>query len=89
VQESKLWDRAVVNLQVTEAKERSVELRALVSSRTSPANWDLRCEVREKLITLLQEEFPHALPRERAEVEMTRLVPDDAPRERRKAGVQA
>jgi small-conductance mechanosensitive channel len=89
VRDSKLWDRAVVNLQVTEAKERSVELRALVSSRTSPANWDLRCEVREKLIAFLQEEFPHALPHERAQVEMTRLVPDDAPRERRKAGVPA
>lgn len=89
VQESKLWDRAVVNLQVTEAKERSVELRALVSSRTSPANWDLRCEVREKLIAFLQEEFPHALPHERAQVEMTRLVPDQAPRARRKADVPA
>ncbi|MBZ0146641.1 MAG: mechanosensitive ion channel family protein [Pseudorhodoplanes sp.] len=82
---SKLWDGAVVNLQVTNAKERGVELRALVSSRTSPANWDLRCEVREKLIRFLQDEFPHALPRERAQVEMTRLAPDDAPREQREA----
>ena len=89
VRQSKLWDGAVVNLQVTDAKERGVELRALVSSRTSPANWDLRCEVREKLITFLQEEFPQALPRERAEVEMTRLVPDATPRERRKASVPA
>jgi small-conductance mechanosensitive channel len=88
VRGSKLWDGAVVNLQVTDAKERSVELRALVSSRTSPANWDLRCEVREQLIAFLQEEFPHALPHERAQVEMTRLVPD-APRERRKADTPA
>jgi small-conductance mechanosensitive channel len=89
VKQSKLWDGAVVNLQVTDAKERGVELRALVSSRTSPANWDLRCEVREKLITFLQEEFPHALPRERAQVEMTRLVPDNALPERRKTSVPA
>lgn len=68
VKDSKLWDQRVVNLQVTDAKERSVQLRALVSSRSSPANWDLRCEVREKLIAFLQQDFPGALPRDRAEV---------------------
>ncbi len=63
---SPLWDGQVVNLQVTDATEETVELRALVSARTSPAAWDLRCEVREKLISFLQEEIPEALPRVRA-----------------------
>jgi small-conductance mechanosensitive channel len=65
---SKLWDGAVVNLQVTDARQDTVELRALVSARNSPQAWDLRCEVREKLIAFLQQEYPHALPRTRAEV---------------------
>src|SRR5581483_11602339 len=37
---SKLWDGAVVNLQVTDAGSHSVQLRALVSARTSPEAWD-------------------------------------------------
>jgi small-conductance mechanosensitive channel len=65
---SKLWDGQVVNLQVVEASDRAVQLRALVSARTSPEAWDLRCEVREKLIAFLQEEFPDALPKQRAEL---------------------
>ena len=75
VRNSKLWDGRVANLQVTDAKERSIELRALVSARTASACWDLRCEVREKLIAFLQQDFPGALPRERAEVEVATLVP--------------
>lgn len=63
---SPLWDGQVVNLQVTDATQETVELRALVSARTSPSAWDLRCEVREKLIAFLQEELPSSLPHVRA-----------------------
>jgi small-conductance mechanosensitive channel len=66
--QSKLWDKQVVNLQVVDSNERAVQLRALVSARTSPQAWDLRCEGREKLILFLQEEFPGALPKQRAEL---------------------
>jgi small-conductance mechanosensitive channel len=59
---SPLWNGEVVNLQVSDAKERTVELRALVSASTSPKAWDLRCEIREKLIDFLRAEFPSALP---------------------------
>jgi small-conductance mechanosensitive channel len=87
VRASKLWDGRVANLQVTDAKERSIELRALVSARTASACWDLRCEVREKLIAFLQQDFPGALPRERAEVEVATLVPAaDAARVPRRVG---
>ncbi len=65
---SPLWDGRVVVLQVSDAtKDHTVELRALVSARSAPASWDLRCEVREKLIAYLQEEYPGALPRQRQE----------------------
>jgi small-conductance mechanosensitive channel len=65
---SRLWDGNVVNLQVVDTNERAVQLRALVSARTSPDVWDLRCEVREKLILFLQREYPEALPKQRAEL---------------------
>ncbi|HEX7774921.1 MAG TPA: mechanosensitive ion channel domain-containing protein [Parvibaculum sp.] len=66
---SPLWNGEVVNLQVSDAKERTVELRALVSASTSPKAWDLRCEIREKLIAFLQAEFPSALPTTRIALE--------------------
>lgn len=65
---SPLWDGRVIVLQVSDAKDRTVELRALLSARSAPAAWDLRCEVREKLIAYLQEEYPDALPRTRQEI---------------------
>ncbi|SJZ31593.1 Small-conductance mechanosensitive channel [Enhydrobacter aerosaccus] len=66
--ESKLWDGQVVNLQVVDSNERAIQLRALASARTSSDAWDLRCEVREKLIVYLQQEYPEALPKQRAEL---------------------
>lgn len=65
---SKLWDGDVVNLQVTDAKDRTIELRALVSARSSGEAWDLRCEMREKLIDFLQREYPQALPQQRLQI---------------------
>ncbi len=65
--ESPLWDGKVVNLQVSDATERTIQIRALVSARNSPQAWDLRCEVREKLVAWLNETFPNSLPRLRAE----------------------
>jgi small-conductance mechanosensitive channel len=67
VHESKLWDGKVAVLQVTDAPANMVELRALVSARNAAQLWDLRCEVREKLIGFLQSEYPRALPHERFE----------------------
>jgi small-conductance mechanosensitive channel len=66
IKDSKLWDGAVVNLQVIDADSRTIELRALVSARNAPQSWDLRCEMREKLIAFIRDEMPEALPRERA-----------------------
>src|SRR3569833_1293385 len=64
VKESKLWDGAVVNLQVVDTNTRTMELRALVSARNAPQSWDLRCEMREKLIAFIRNEMPEAQPRE-------------------------
>lgn len=64
-----LWDGKVQNVQITDATERTMTLRALVSASDSSNAWNLRCLVREKLIGWLQREHPRALPRMRAAVE--------------------
>jgi len=68
VSASKLWDGNVVKLQLIDARESSLELRAIASARTSSDAFDLRCEIREKLIGWMQQEIPTALPRTRQEV---------------------
>lgn len=66
---SEHWDGKVNVLQVTDAKERTLEIRALMSAADSPTAWDLRVEVREKLITFLQDQYPQCLPKTRLEME--------------------
>jgi small-conductance mechanosensitive channel len=83
VTQSKLWNGKVANLQVSDCKETSVELRALVSADTAAAVWDLRCEVREKLIDFLQRDYPTALPRRRYEATANAVAKADEPRQLR------
>jgi len=63
------WDGKVWGLQVTNSTEQTMELRALMSAKDSGAAWDLRCDVREKLIHWLQQHYPKSLPRVRVEVD--------------------
>jgi small-conductance mechanosensitive channel len=51
-----------------ETKLWTVELRALVSAPDAGVAWDLRCLVRERLIEFIQKNYPHALPRLRADI---------------------
>ncbi|MGH7400776.1 MAG: mechanosensitive ion channel family protein, partial [Candidatus Rokuibacteriota bacterium] len=69
LEESPYWDRKVKVLQVTDAKEHTLELRALASAVDASTAWDLRCEVREKLVEFLQTNHPESLPRLRAELQ--------------------
>jgi hypothetical protein len=62
VRQSPLWDGKVARLEVTDVAIDAVELRALVSARNPGQTWDLRCQVREKLVAFIQ-----ALPREAAD----------------------
>jgi len=68
LEESGLWDGKVNVMQVTNATEKTVEIRALMSTVDSPTGWDLRVLVREKLIFFLQENYPQSLPRMRVEM---------------------
>lgn len=65
LKQTDLWDGKVSNMQVTNATERTMEIRALVSAVNSSTAWDLRVYVREKLIEFMQKEYPEFLPRTR------------------------
>lgn len=62
VHPSPLWDGTVCALQVTNLTDRSMELRCLMSSRTSSENFDLRCRVREGMTVWIQQNYPQAFP---------------------------
>ena len=86
---SKLWNGQTAVLQVVDTTERTMVLRALVSADSAQSAWDLRCEVRERLLAWLQREYPEALPRVRAELEPPATgspVAPDPPTEELEAG---
>ncbi len=68
LKKSEHWDKKVCVLQVTNATDRTIELRALMSAGDASTAWTLRCQVREKLIEFIKTEYPQALPRVRAEL---------------------
>jgi hypothetical protein len=68
LQANENWDQRVWNLQVTNTSERTVELRALMSAADASLAWDLRCQVREHLVSFLQARYPSSLPKLRADV---------------------
>ena len=63
--DSPLWDGDVVNLQVTEITDRVAQVRCLASARNAAVAFDLRCEIREKMLAFLRDQCPEALPRDR------------------------
>jgi small-conductance mechanosensitive channel len=64
--QSPLWDGRVCVLHVTDAGERAMQLRLLVSARDSGSAFDLRCAIREAMIGFVAREYPESLPRLRA-----------------------
>ncbi|MGH9378187.1 MAG: mechanosensitive ion channel family protein [Terriglobia bacterium] len=62
------WSGKVCVLQVSDAKEHTIELRALADAKDAGTAWDLRCYLRENLIKFLQEKYPQSLPKTRAEL---------------------
>jgi small-conductance mechanosensitive channel len=63
------WDGRFFNLQVTDATERTMQVRVLCTAATSGLAFDLRCKVREELIGFMQREYPQFLPKMRFEAE--------------------
>jgi small-conductance mechanosensitive channel len=63
-----LWDKRFWNLQVTDATEKTMQIRVLATSADSSKSWDLRCAIREQFISYIQKHHPQSLPRLRAEI---------------------
>lgn len=61
------WDGRFFNLRVTDATERTMQIRVLCTAATSGLAFDLRCSVREGLIDFMQREYPQFLPKMRIE----------------------
>lgn len=62
------WDRKFWNVQVTDATERTMQIRVLVTASDSGKAWNMRCDIREQLIAFMQCKHPQSLPRVRAEL---------------------
>lgn len=54
------WDGRICNVQVTDTTEQYKEIRVLLSSADASKNWDLRTEIREKLIDYINANYPDA-----------------------------
>ncbi|MCE0534036.1 mechanosensitive ion channel family protein [Kineosporia rhizophila] len=60
-----LWDRQAWVLQVVDTTETTMLVRVLASANDGPSAWDLRCDIRESLLTWLQTHHPQSLPVQR------------------------
>jgi len=63
------WDKRSSSLVVTDATDRVLQLRAVVSAKNSGDLWALRCHIREHLIKFIAKNYPRSLPQTRAFIE--------------------
>lgn len=66
LRETSQWDGKVETVQVTDSDDQAMQIRFLMSAPDSSQNWDLRCAIREGLVTYVQQHYPEQLPRVRA-----------------------
>jgi small-conductance mechanosensitive channel len=69
------WDRRTKSLVISDAKEGSIQIRALVSAADPDKLWTLRCDVREALISYVQEKHPTRLVKTRVAVQTLPVPP--------------
>ncbi|WP_081861614.1 mechanosensitive ion channel family protein [Cellulomonas sp. HZM] len=65
LESTEMWDRRVGVLQVTDAVNGVVRVRALASAADAPTLFDLRCHVREGLVAWVRDVAPQTAPRTR------------------------
>ncbi|WHE36855.1 MULTISPECIES: mechanosensitive ion channel family protein [Microbacterium] len=65
LEKTDLWDRRTSVLQVTDAVAGYVRVRILVTAKDAPTLFDLRCLVREAMVTWVQRTMPQAVPVQR------------------------
>jgi small-conductance mechanosensitive channel len=59
------WDGRAFVLQVTDSKADAIEVRILATARDAGTAFDLRCDIREAMLSFIRAEMPEALPRRR------------------------
>lgn len=69
LKDNPLWDGRTSGVVVTDARGGFVQVRLLISAEDSSKQWDLRCAVREHMVTWLQQNHPEALPVSRVALE--------------------
>lgn len=69
IEASDTWDHRSANVLVTGSEGGYVTVRFKISAANSDDQWDLRCLVREQIMTWLQQEHPEALPVTRVAME--------------------
>jgi small-conductance mechanosensitive channel len=74
--QSEYWDKRSSAFHVADATDRCLVIRLQMSARDAPTAWELRCEMREKLITYVREKHAYALPQTRQSAAAT-LGPGD------------
>lgn len=73
---SEFWDRKVFGVQVTNADDRSMEVRVLASAPDSGASFNLQCELREKAIDFIRQHYPACLPKLRVDERQVEAEPE-------------
>ncbi|MGF3055914.1 mechanosensitive ion channel family protein [Microbacterium sp. YY-01] len=63
------WDRRSSSVWVIGSEGGWVTVRFVISAKNSDDQWVLRCQVREKMMTWLQQQHPEALPHTRVRVD--------------------
>ena len=79
IEPNPLWDKRFWNLQVTDTTEKTMQIRVLATAADSSAAWDLRCDIREKLIAYLQKNHPQSLPHLRTRISGAGVNPPPPP----------
>jgi small-conductance mechanosensitive channel len=72
-----LWDGRTWNVQMTDSDRDSVTVRVLVSAKDSGDLWDLRCYLRENLVSWLADEEAWTRPVTRVQQQQTVTVEHD------------
>lgn len=69
------WDGDVIACQVTDITDRVAQVRCLASARSAPVAFDLRCEIREKMLVFMRDHCPEALPKDRLALQRNSTPP--------------
>lgn len=73
--DSPIWDQRVCKVQVTDANDRAMQLRFLISAQNAGDAFELRCVIREGILGYVAQHYPHGLPRVRSSLDPLEMAP--------------